>query len=68
MTRPDAIAAASEAASLAAGRAAGYCWEPRPGGGGRCTRPPGIHSDGDHVDHYNGRPSEAAAEGYRWPQ
>ncbi|MFI1562219.1 hypothetical protein ACH4ZX_03995 [Streptomyces sp. NPDC020490] len=68
MTGRKGAADADEAASLAAGRAAGYCSAPRPGGGGRCTRPPGIHSDGDHVDYYNGRKKPTDAEGYRWPQ
>ncbi|HWU23277.1 MAG TPA: hypothetical protein VN088_17190 [Nocardioides sp.] len=53
-------------AALAAGRAAGYCWADNPRGRGTCTRPPGH--DGDHVDHYNGRPGPGATEGYRWPQ
>ena len=37
-------------ASLAAGRAAGYCWERNPHGRGRCTRPP-EHGD-EHKDVY----------------
>jgi len=53
---------------LAAGRAAGYCWAERPDGPGLCTRPPGPHSDGDHVDYYTGRQSPTDVEGYRWPQ
>jgi len=57
----------TEAASLKAGRAAGYCWVQRaPDEPGRCTRPPG-HDD-DHVDHYNGRRLLTDTEGYRWPQ
>ncbi|MFF9124341.1 hypothetical protein ACF09J_13705 [Streptomyces sp. NPDC014889] len=55
-----------EQASLAAGRAAGYCWAPVPGGGGHCTRRPG-HDD-EHVDYYNGRLSPTDTAGYRWPQ
>lgn len=51
--------------SLAAGRAAGYCWRENPNGPGRCTLPP--HHDGGHVDHYNGRRSPADISGYRWP-
>jgi hypothetical protein len=53
-------------ASLAAGRAAGYCWAERPRGGGRCSRPPGHK--GDRMDYYNGRRSPSDAVGYRWPQ
>lgn len=60
--RPDT----SEQVALAAGHAAGYCWELRPDGPGRCTQPPGH--EGDHVDHYNGRPTRTSAEGYRWPR
>ncbi|MFJ2733671.1 hypothetical protein [Streptomyces sp. NPDC087317] len=55
-----------EARSLAAGRAAGYCWAKRPSGKGRCTRRPGH--DGERVDHYNGRRSVTAVRGYCWPQ
>lgn len=40
-----------EARSLAAGRAAGYCWDPNPDGPGRCTWPP-DHTEGDHKDVY----------------
>lgn len=39
--------AAEEVASLAAGRAAGYCWEKNPHGRGRCTWPPTP----EHTDH-----------------
>lgn len=56
----------TEEASRAAGRAAGYCWAPRPGGRARCTRPPG-HT-GMHVDYYNGRTSVNAVVGYSWSQ
>ncbi|MFE9170866.1 hypothetical protein ACFYNZ_15285 [Streptomyces kebangsaanensis] len=59
-------AAHDEEAVRAVGRAAGYCWADRPSGPGSCTRPPG-HT-GSHVDHYNGRVSATATEGYRWPQ
>ncbi|MFI9598975.1 hypothetical protein ACIHCX_03670 [Streptomyces sp. NPDC052043] len=56
-----------EQASLAAGRAAGYCWAQRPEGPpGRCTRRP--DHDGDHMDHYAGRRSVTDVVGYRWPQ
>ncbi|MFQ6146138.1 DUF397 domain-containing protein [Streptomyces seoulensis] len=49
--------------------AAGYCGEPYPGNNGSfCTRRPGRHADGDHVDHYTGRKSVTDVEGYRWPQ
>jgi len=64
--RQSGTAARDEQALLAAGRAAGYCWMPRPHGGGRCTQPPGH--DGPHVDHYNGRAGVTAVAGYRWPQ
>ncbi|MET9386645.1 hypothetical protein ABZY09_37820 [Streptomyces sp. NPDC002928] len=53
-----------EEKSLAAGRAAGYCWERNPDGPGRCTRPP--HTDGEHVDHYNGRQRITDTYGYTW--
>ena len=55
-----------EQAALAAGRAAGYCWVTKPGGGGMCTRRPG-HS-GPHKDYYNGRKSPTDTVGYVWPQ
>lgn len=51
-------------ASLAAGRAAGYCWEPYMGGRARCTRPP--HEDRQHVDHYTGRTSITDVKGVEW--
>ncbi|WP_306186992.1 hypothetical protein [Streptomyces sp. MK5] len=53
---------------LAAFRAAGYCGAPYQEGKGRCTREPGTHSDGHHVDYYNGRRSPSDTAGYRWPQ
>lgn len=56
----------TEQAALAAGRAAGYCWDARPGGGGSCTRPP-LHDD-DHADYYNGRKRLTDVVGYTWPQ
>lgn len=52
----------------AALNAAGYCGEPYPDGGGFCCRLPGRHSDGYHVDYYNGRQGVTDTEGYRWPQ
>ncbi|MGW4822489.1 hypothetical protein ACWEP4_26730 [Streptomyces sp. NPDC004227] len=55
-----------EQAALAAGRAAGYCWELNPEGRGRCTR--SYPHDDDHVDYYNGRQSITDVAGYRWPQ
>lgn len=55
-----------EQASLEAGRAAGYCWASRPDGPGLCTRPP--HSEGDHMDYYNGRRRPTDVVGYTWPQ
>lgn len=55
-----------EAALLAAGRAAGYCWEQGAGGRGRCTRSPG-HA-GEHRDYYTGRTSPTDTVGYVWPQ
>ncbi|MGW5126666.1 hypothetical protein ACWEQ7_21950 [Streptomyces sp. NPDC004069] len=56
-----------EARSLAAARAAGYCWAKYPAGPpGRCTRRPGHN--GDHVDYYAGRPTVTSAVGYVWPQ
>ncbi|MCF0087181.1 MULTISPECIES: hypothetical protein [unclassified Streptomyces] len=57
---------ADELAALEAGRAAGYCWDERPGGGGSCTRPP-LHK-GPHVDYYNGRRKPTDMVGYTWPQ
>lgn len=54
-----------EQKSLAAGRAAGYCWARNPRARGRCTRPPG-HS-GQHVDYYNGRQRITDVHGYTWP-
>ncbi|UXY28570.1 hypothetical protein [Streptomyces sp. HUAS TT20] len=56
--------ARNEQASLAAGRAAGYCWERNPDGPGRCTRAP--HADGEHVDYYNGRQQITDVHGYTW--
>jgi hypothetical protein len=53
-----------EEKSLAAGRAAGYCWVRNPHGVGRCTRPPG-HSDW-HVDHNNGRARITDTSGSTW--
>lgn len=41
-----------EQASLAVGRAAGYCWVRNPKARGRCTWPP-EHA-GKHKDHYAG--------------
>ncbi|MEU7381565.1 hypothetical protein AB0A91_16485 [Streptomyces sp. NPDC042207] len=61
MSKPE-----TDEASLAAGRAAGYCWAQRPAGRGRCTRRPGH--DGQHVDYYNGRMSPADTAGYSWRQ
>jgi hypothetical protein len=52
--------------SLAAGRAAGYCWVARPDGPGLCTRRPGH--DGDHADYYDGRKELGDTVGYTWPQ
>lgn len=40
-----------EQASLAAGRAAGYCWDRNPNGAGRCTWPPN-HAGRRHEDVY----------------
>ena len=57
------MAAATPARS---GGHAGYCWAQRPGGGARCTRPPGH--DGEHVDYYNGRTKPTDAAGHRWPR
>ena len=57
------MAAATPARS---GGHAGYCWAQRPGGGARCTRPPGH--DGEHVDYYNGRTKPTDAAGHRWPK
>jgi hypothetical protein len=54
--------------ALAAFRAAGYCGATRQGKPGTCSRPPGRHADGDHVDYYNGRKDPADTEGYRWKQ
>jgi hypothetical protein len=54
------------AALLAAGRAAGYCWEQKPGGRGRCTRSP--KHNGPHKDYYNGRKDVTDTVGYVWPQ
>ncbi|NUR27885.1 MAG: hypothetical protein HOV83_18910 [Catenulispora sp.] len=51
-------------AAESASRAAGYCALVHPDGGASCTRPP--HIDRRHVDHYNGRPSVAAASGTEW--
>ncbi|NEA46201.1 hypothetical protein [Streptomyces sp. SID10815] len=51
-----------------AANAAGYCGEPYRGGRGFCTKKPGQHTDGYHVDHYTGRKSLTDVEGYRWPQ
>ncbi len=42
----------NEEKSLAAGRAAGYCWVQNPRGRGRCTRRP-RHLD-SHKDYYAG--------------
>jgi hypothetical protein len=49
-TEPRADAPRQEQASLAAGRAAGYCWARNPHGPGRCTWPP--HISGKHKDAY----------------
>ncbi|NUS03562.1 MAG: hypothetical protein HOV97_13470 [Nonomuraea sp.] len=49
-TESRADAPRQEQASLAAGRAAGYCWARNPHGPGRCTWPP--HSSGRHKDVY----------------
>jgi hypothetical protein len=49
---------------MAAGRAAGYCWEPYKDGLARCTRPP--HADRRHVDYYTGRKSVADVSGMEW--
>ena len=54
----------NEQASRAAGRAAGYCWEPYMGGRARCHRPP--HDDGYHVDYYTGRKSITDVKGVEW--
>lgn len=51
-------------ASVSAGRAAGYCWEPYQGGQARCTRPP--HDDRRHVDYYTGRTSPTNVSGVEW--
>lgn len=51
-------------AAQSAGRAAGYCWMRHPSGRAHCTRPP--HSDNQHVDYYNGRPSLTATSGIEW--
>lgn len=48
--RASAGKAHDEQRSLAAGRAAGYCWAQNPKPRGRCTRSPG-HS-GKHKDVY----------------
>ncbi|MFC8432270.1 hypothetical protein [Streptomyces sp. NPDC057253] len=57
----------SQATRIRAGaRAAGYCGLVHPDGSASCTRPP--HSDRDHVDYYNGRPSLAAVSGTRWTE
>ncbi|MFF4360857.1 hypothetical protein [Streptomyces sp. NPDC001604] len=48
--RTDTDKPRGEQASLAAGRAAGYCWTRNPHGPGRCTWPP--HSSGSHKDVY----------------
>lgn len=56
----------NEAAARSAGHAAGYCWAPRPGGDGRCTRPP--DHGGEHVDYYHGRTRPTDAAGHRWSQ
>jgi hypothetical protein len=64
MTGPGQATLEDEQASLAAGRAAGYCWLGNPTGTGRCTLPPGH--DGDHVDHYNGRRTITDTSGYTW--
>ncbi|MGW3513830.1 hypothetical protein [Streptomyces sp. NPDC000994] len=60
------MAATGEEASIAAGRAAGYCWVQRPSGPGRCTRR--YPHDDDHVDYYIGRTAPTDTEGHRWPQ
>lgn len=45
-------AAAEEAKSMAAGRAAGYCWVRNPNRRGRCTRPPDHPTYELHWDWY----------------
>jgi len=47
-------------------RAAGYCALVHPDGIASCTRPP--HSDREHIDYYNGRPSLAAVSGTKWTE
>ncbi|NUQ96412.1 MAG: hypothetical protein HOY79_07535 [Streptomyces sp.] len=49
-SRSNTAAPHNEQASLAAGRAAGYCWVKNPHGRGRCTKPP--HTGGGHKDVY----------------
>lgn len=51
-------------AAQSAGRAAGYCWMKHPTENAHCTRPP--HTDAQHVDYYNGRPSLTATSGFTW--
>ncbi len=51
-------------AAQSAGRAAGYCWMEHPDGHAHCIRPP--HTDQQHVDFYNGRPSPTATSGIEW--
>lgn len=63
---PSVTAAASEAASLATGHAAGYCWAVHSNGRARCTRPPGH--DGYHANYYAGRTRPTDALGTVWPQ
>lgn len=48
--RTAADAGREEQASIAAGRAAGYCWARNPSEPGRCTWPP--NHPGKHKDHY----------------
>jgi hypothetical protein len=55
-----------EQAARSGGRAAGYCWLEHPSRGAHCTRPP--HTDGRHVDHYNGRQSPTDVKGVEWTE
>jgi hypothetical protein len=41
-----------EERSMAAGRAAGYCWDQNADGPGRCTWPPNHSTDRPHRDVY----------------
>ncbi|MEU9405016.1 hypothetical protein AB0E08_04810 [Streptomyces sp. NPDC048281] len=61
--RKDLATRKAEAARSGA-RAAGYCALVHPDGGASCTRPP--HTDGEHVDYYNGRKAVTDARGTEW--